>query len=91
MVLSSLLINMSRGTVSKAFDMSTAVIIERCAGFDWFRPVRMCCVSVVRWVVVEWRGLKPCCVEDRGRWSVILSRISLSRILEGVHSSAMGL
>ena len=51
----------------------------------------MCCVSVVRSVVVECEALKPCCVGDSGMCGVIVLRISLSRILTGLHNSEIGL
>ena len=42
-----------RGTVSKALLMSIVANRVRCAGLGLFRPSCMCCVSVVRSVVVE--------------------------------------
>ena len=51
----------------------------------------MCCVSVVRSVVVKWCVLKPCCVGERGMCGVMLVRTSLSSILRGLHSREMGL
>ena len=50
------------GTVSKAILMSIVARSVQCAGFGAFRPSCMCCVSVVRSVVVECLALKPCCV-----------------------------
>ena len=47
-------------TVSKALLMSIVTRSIRCVGFDAFRPSCMCCVSVVRSVVVECLALKPC-------------------------------
>ena len=42
-----------RGTVSKALLMSIVANMVRCAGLGVFRPSGMCCVSVVRRVVLE--------------------------------------
>ena len=50
----------------------------------------MHCFIVVRLVVVECRALKPCCVDERGMCGVILLRISLSRILTGLHNNEIG-
>ena len=41
------------GTVSKALLMSIVANMVRCAGLSMFRPSCMCCVSVVRGVVME--------------------------------------
>ena len=51
----------------------------------------MYCVSVVRSVVVGCRALKPCCVGDSGMCGVIVLRVSLSRILTGLHNKEIGL
>ena len=48
------------GTVSKALLMSIVASSVRCAGLGAFSPSCMCCVSVVRSVVVECLALKPC-------------------------------
>lgn len=80
-----------RGTVSKALLMSIVAKSVLCAGLGMFRPSCMCCVSVVRSVVVECKALKPCCVGDSGMCGVIVLRISLSRILTGLHNSEIGL
>ena len=41
------------GTVLKVLLMSIVARSVRCAGFGAFRPSCMCCVSVVRSVVIE--------------------------------------
>ena len=51
----------------------------------------MYCVSVVRDVVVECRTLMPCFVGERGICGVIVLRISLSRIMIGLHNKEIGL
>ena len=43
-------------TVSKDLRMSIVERIVRCAGFGAFMPSCMCCVSVVRSVIVEFFG-----------------------------------
>ena len=48
------------GTVSEALLMSIVARSVRCAGFGAFRPLCMCCASVVRSVVVECFSLKTC-------------------------------
>ena len=48
------------GTVSKALLMSIVAKSVRCSGFAGFRPSCICCVSVVRCIVVECLALKPC-------------------------------
>ena len=48
------------GTVSKALLMSIVTRSVRFAGFGAFRPSCLCCVSVVRSVVVECLALNPC-------------------------------
>jgi len=80
-----------RGTVSKALLMSIVARSVLCAGLGIFRPSCMYCVSVVRSVVVECKALKPCCVGDSGMCGVIVLRISLSRILMGLHNNEIGL
>ena len=45
------------GTVSEG--LTYVCCDEKCAGFGAFRPSCMCCVSVVRCVVVECLALKP--------------------------------
>ena len=45
----------------------------------------------VRRECVECCGLKPCCVGESVMCAVMLLRTSLSSILEGVESSAIGL
>ena len=50
--------------------MSKAAISVQCAGFCWFKPLVMSCVWFVRSVLIEWCGLKPCCVGERG-WGLI--------------------
>ena len=59
------------GTVSKALLMSIVAKSVRCTGFGAFRPSCMCCVCVVRSVVVECLPLKPCGVCERGMLGVI--------------------
>jgi len=41
--------------------------------------------------VVEWSGLKPCWVGDRGMKGLVKARTSLSAIFEGVQRRVMGL
>ena len=45
--------------VSKVLIMSIVAISVRCAGFDAFKLLCMCCVIGVRSVVVECLNLKP--------------------------------
>ena len=63
----------------------------RCAGFGAFRPSCMCCVSVVRSVVVECLARKPCCVGERGMSGVMRFRMSPSSILRGFQRRVIGL
>ena len=51
----------------------------------------MCCVSVVRSVVVECLALKPCCVGERGMSGVMRFRMSPSSILRGLQRRDIGL
>ena len=80
-----------RGTVSKALLLSNAANMVRCGGLGMLRPSCMCCVSVVRSVVVEWWARKPCCVGERGMCCVMFVRTSLSSILSRLHSREMDL
>ena len=80
-----------RGTVSKALLVSIVAKSVLCTGLGIFRPSCMYCVSVVRSVVVECKALKPCCVGDSGMCGEIVLRISLSRILMGLHNNEIGL
>ena len=48
------------GTLPKALLMSIVARIVRFAGFGAFRPSCMCCVSVVRSIVVECLAVKLC-------------------------------
>ena len=47
-------------TVSNAFDMSRETSTVRFGGGFWLNPSAMVLVMLLRTVVVEWRGLKPC-------------------------------
>ena len=73
-----------RGTMSKALIMSIVARSVLCAGLGTFKPSRMYCVGVVRSVVVECRAVKLCCVGDRRMCDVIVLRMSLSRVLNGL-------
>ena len=64
--------------------MSIGTRSIRYAGFGVFRLSCMCCVSVVGSVVEECLALKLCLMSERGMSGVILSKISLSRILRGL-------
>lgn len=90
-VLSILFMRMCLGTVSNALLMSMAAMSVLCAGFCVFSPSSVVCVRVVRSVVVEWCGLKPCCVGDSGMSELIWFRTSLSKIFEGLGRSEIGL
>ena len=79
------------GTVSKALLMSFVARSVRCTGFGAFRTSCMCCVSVVRSVVVECLALKPCWVGERRMSGVMRFRISTSRILRGMQKRGIGL
>ena len=79
------------GTVLKALLISIVARSVLCAGLVIFRLSCLYCVSVVRSVVVECRALKPCCVGIRGMCGMIVLRISLSRILMGLHIKEIGL
>ena len=68
------------GTVSKTLLMSITARSVRCAGFGAFRLSCMCCVSVVRSVVVKCLAVKPCWVGERG----MSVACPLSRRMDGV-------
>ena len=55
------------------------------------KPSCIFCVRFVSSVVVECSGLNPCCDLERGMCVLVMSRISLSRIVEAVHRRVMGL
>ena len=80
-----------RGTVSKALLISIVAINVLCASLGILRPSCMCCVSIVRSVVVECRALNPCCVGDRGICGVVVLRLRLLRTLMGLHKEEIGL
>ena len=67
--------NIDLGTLLKASLMCIVAKSARCAGLGAFRPSCMCCVSVVRSVVVERLALKPCLAGERMMLKVILLRI----------------
>ena len=90
-VLNSYWMSSVRGTISKALLISVVGRSVLYAGLGKFRPLCVYCVSVGRSVVVECRALNPCCVGVRGMCGVILLRISLSRILMGLHNKEIGL
>ena len=56
-------------------------------GWEMSRPSCMYCVNVVRSVVVECKALKSCCVCERGMFGLVVFRISLPRILTGLHNN----
>ena len=60
------------------------------SGFEWLRPSKVLCLSKLSRVEVEWRAGKPCWVEERGRKGVILSRTSISKILDGIQRKQIG-
>ena len=91
LVLNSFCTSNVRGTVLKALLMSIVASSVLCAGLGIFRPSCMYCVSVVRSVAVECKALKPCCVGGSGMSGVVVLRISLSRILMGLHNNEIGL
>ena len=76
-----------RGIVSKALLLSIVTRSVVYDGLGMYKPSCSYCVSIVRSVVVECRALKPCCVGDRGMCGVVALRISLSRILTGLHNN----
>ena len=80
-----------RGTVLKASLIYIVASSVRYAGFGVSRPLRMCCVSVLTSVVVEWRARKPCCDVDKGIRGVIFVRTNLSSILKELQNSEIGL
>ena len=67
-----------RGMVSKALLMCIAASSDLCAGVRWLKPPVMFCVRLVSSVLVEWCGLKPYCVGDRGMCGLVMLRTSLS-------------
>ena len=73
-----------RGTVAKALRMSTVAIGVLCAGFWWFKPSMMFCVRCVRSVLVQWQGLKLCCVGERGMWELLLLKSNHSSIFDSL-------
>ena len=79
-----------RGTVSKALLISIVNRRVLSAGLGTFRPPCTYCVSVVRSVVVEYKPLERCCVGERGNCAEIVLRLSLSRILIGLHNKEIG-
>ena len=79
-----------RGTVSKALLMSIAANSNLCAGFRWLKPLVMFCVRLVSSVLVEWCGLKPCCLGDRGMCGLVLFRTSLSNIFDVLQMRGIG-
>ena len=50
----------------------------------------MFCVRLVRSVLVEWRGLKPCGVGDSGMCGLVLFRTSLFSILDVLQRRDIG-
>ena len=70
--------------------MSMAAISVLGAGLGWLKPSVMFCVRFVRSVLVEWCGLKPCCVGERGMWGLMLLRTSLSSIFDGLQRREIG-
>ena len=76
--------------MSKALLMSMVAMIVLDGGLFPLNPSRMCWVTLVRRVVVEWFLLNPCWIPDVGRLGVIFVRMSFSIVLEIVHSREMG-
>ena len=62
----------------------------RSGGFWLLKPWAIVVVNGMRAVVVEWSGLKPCCVGTDGSVFVMSGRISRSRILLAGHSREIG-
>ncbi len=60
-------------------------------GGSWLKPVVMCCVRLVRRVVVEWFWRKPCWESARGICGDIRRRMSFSKTLETVERREIGL
>ena len=83
--------SMCFGTVSKALEMSMVASRVRAAGFLLLKPSSMSLVMLVRTVVVECWGLKPCCDVSRGMLGLILFSINRSNTLDVVLRSEMGL
>ena len=61
-----------------------------CGGLRWLKPSVMFCVRLVRSVLVEWRGLKPCGVGDSGMCGLVLFRTSLFSILDVLQRRDIG-
>ena len=77
-------------TVSKTLLMSIAANNDLCAGFLWLKPSVMFCVRLVSSVLVEWCGLKPCCVGNRGMYALVLFRTCLSSICDVLQRRDIG-
>ena len=60
LVLCSLCISVCRCTVSKALDMSSAIVTVLWGGFCWLKPCVMVLFMVWSAVTVECLVLKPC-------------------------------
>ena len=76
--------------MSKALEMSIGATRDLRAELEWLRPSRVYCMSELSRVEVDWRARKPNWVGERGRKGEILSRTSLSKILEGIQSKEIG-
>ena len=59
-----------------------AAISDLGAGFCWLKSFLMFCARFVRSALIEWCGLKPWCVGERGKWGLTLLRTNLSSIFD---------
>ena len=71
--------------------MPIAASSDLCAGLRWLKPSVMFCVRLVSSVLVEFCGLKPCCVSDSGMCGVVLFRTNLSSFFDVLQRRDIGL
>lgn len=69
---------------------SRATIMVLRGGCFWLKPLAMWVDRLVRAVVVEWPGLKPCWCVVGGKCSVIVGSISFSITLVAGQRSEIG-
>ena len=84
-------IRIGTGTVSKAFEISIAAIMDRGAGFLPLRPCRISWDRLVNRVAVEWPDRKPCWVGLKGKAGVITASTRRSMILQMLERRDIGL
>ena len=90
-VLYILSVSLCLGMASNALLMSTVINNVLCAGLFALMPSKECWVRPVSRVVVECSALNPCWEGTVGMCCFIMFSIRRSVILDGVHSSVIGL